>query len=330
MKKHYFLTALLGVIFILEGLSQVPRTIIVEHTTNTRCSICSNRNPRFYGNLKNFPEILHIAYHPSSPYSNCVLNQHNPSQNDGRTMFYNIFGGTPRIVINGSVQSPGTNYSDPSIFTPFQNQMSDYSIDIQESRTQDSVIVNVTIQSVSASATKDARIYLAYAEDTVFYQAPNGESEHFDVFRRAFTGDNGDNITLPAAGNSLSLRYAIPISQVWDMDRMFAVGILQERNTFDVLQASSNKGQGPTTGINQVFEGEFNIFPNPVLDVLRVQINGTDKAELLLYDLTGKLQKRADSISGGTQIDLSDLPVGVYMLQMLSEDGVAVQKVVKN
>ena len=56
------------------GISQVQQNVIIEHFTNTRCGICGVRNPGLYTNISEYPEIIHIAFHPSSPYSTCVLN----------------------------------------------------------------------------------------------------------------------------------------------------------------------------------------------------------------------------------------------------------------
>ena len=88
-------------------IAQVEQKVIIEHFTNTRCGICASRNPAFYQTLAYYPQALHIAYHPSSPYSSCAFNMHNSSENDQRTYFYNIYGGTPRAVIQGEVVAPG-------------------------------------------------------------------------------------------------------------------------------------------------------------------------------------------------------------------------------
>src|SRR5690606_20541686 len=110
--------------------AQSPRKIIVEHFTNSNCSTCASRNPGFFANLNNHPEVLHMSVHPSAPYSNCLLYQQNATDNDARTNYYGIYGGTPRIVVNGNVVSASTNYSSASIFTNYLSQTSPASIRI--------------------------------------------------------------------------------------------------------------------------------------------------------------------------------------------------------
>jgi hypothetical protein len=57
--------------------AQVAKKTIVEHFTNTKCSICASRNPGFHTNLNANPAIQSISIHPSSPYSTCFLSQQN-------------------------------------------------------------------------------------------------------------------------------------------------------------------------------------------------------------------------------------------------------------
>ena len=131
--KSKLIFSLPAIIFYSQTLlSQVPKKTIVEHFTNTKCSICASRNPGFYTNLNNQPGVLHLAIHPSSPYNGCQLYQQNSSENDARTNYYGVYGGTPRLVINGSVISVNANYSDNSMFTPFLQQTSPALIKINQ------------------------------------------------------------------------------------------------------------------------------------------------------------------------------------------------------
>ena len=130
MKITFALIGIATLTSIQLVFSQVPKKVVVEHFTNTNCSICASRNPGFYTNLHNQTGILHLAVHPSSPYPNCLLYQQNGTANDARTNYYGIYGSTPRLVINGNVISGGTNYSSSSIFTPYLGLTSPASIRI--------------------------------------------------------------------------------------------------------------------------------------------------------------------------------------------------------
>ena len=172
LKNLIFLFAF---IFSQNMTAQVAKSVVVEHFTNTRCGICGFKNPQLFANLNNHPEVLHLATHPSSPYSNCVLYQHNPDENDARTNFYGVYGGTPRIVIQGEVMSSSTSYTDDELFTPYEGQTSPASINIQQSKTAETIEAFITVQTEELHNLGDLNLYVVVAEDTVFYEAPNGE-----------------------------------------------------------------------------------------------------------------------------------------------------------
>ena len=92
--------------------------MLVEHFTNTYCSVCASKNHGFYANLWRYPQVWHVAYHPSSPYAACPLSMANVPENDARTNYYGVYGGTPRLVIQGAVVT-STNYADSAIVSIF-------------------------------------------------------------------------------------------------------------------------------------------------------------------------------------------------------------------
>lgn len=79
-------------------------------------------------------------------------------------------------------------------------------------------------------------------------------------------------------------------------------------------------------GIEDVEEGGLAIFPNPVKDVLNINY---DKAinQIDVYDVNGKLVKTFTTV--GSSINVSDLSDGIYMLNMQTEEGLVVRKIVK-
>lgn len=219
------------------AFAQVPRKIVVEHFTNTVCGICAFRNPPFYVNLANQGDALHIAYHPSAPYSSCILNQHNVAGNDDRTLYYNTYGSTPDFFFQG-VFTIG-DVSLPTVFDPYEGMTSPATIRIVQTAIEtDSINVRVVVETNSTHSLAPQRLYVALVEDTVFYNAPNGENEHYDVFRTALTPASGISAILPATvGDSLNLDVTVATRPDWDLDRMYAIAILQDATTKAVEQS---------------------------------------------------------------------------------------------
>nr|MBK9652878.1 hypothetical protein [Bacteroidota bacterium] len=111
----FFLSTKKAIYVVVLGLSfsanaQSPKTVLVEHFTNTWCSICASKNPAMYQTLSNYPQVLHIAFHPSSPYPGCVFNVQNMAENDARANYYNAYGGTPKCFEWKIIVSNTANY----------------------------------------------------------------------------------------------------------------------------------------------------------------------------------------------------------------------------
>ncbi len=301
--------------------SQTAKKIIVEHFTNSNCSTCASRNPGLYSNLNNHPDVLHLAVHPSSPYSNCLLYQQNASDNDARTNYYGIYGSTPRIVVSGNVVSAATNYSSASIFTSYLSQTSPASIRIEQEKINGQTInVKVIIKTEEAHSQGALSLFVALAEDSVFHTGTNGEQIHFDVFRESLSSVTGVDVTLPATvGDSLEFNFTTSVNSVWNVSRIFALAILQEKSSKNGVQAaaaSPNEGI-ISTGIFSVNNSlEVKIFPNPAQQNIFIEWENINPMQVALYDLQGKIVYKKQQQSSPLHVNLSTVPHGVYMLRL--------------
>ncbi len=291
MKKYFLLPALL--LSTLHVFAQVPRKVVVEHFTNSWCSICASRNPGFYTNYVANQQsgLIHLAIHPSSPYSGCLLNQHNVAGNDGRTNYYGIYGSTPRLVIQGDVISPSANYSSATLFSPYVGQTSPASIRIEQIRfANDSIRASVILKTEAAHNWGSLQMFVALAEDTLFYTSPNGESEHYDVFRKAFTGVTGLAVTLPATvGDSVVYTFSSTVNQAWNFSRINTFVILQETTSKAVVQAQSYPSQinSAPTSLPEMNAEFGSIYSNGI--ELAVRQNSFAPGRVItVFDLTGR------------------------------------------
>jgi hypothetical protein len=316
--KKFILNSTLMLLGII-ATAQVNKTVVVEHFTNSRCGICAGKNPGLYQNLANHPDVIHIAFHPSSPYAACVFSQHNPSENDGRTNFYGIYGGTPWLVINGEVQPASVSYSNQALFDPYIGQVSPFSVYIKENRFDENIVmVEVTIKALSAHSQNQGSLFLGYVEDTVFLATPNGENVHPGVFREAMTGVNGDLINLPVAGDSVTMTYSVSKDGVWDMARMYTLAILQDPSSKMLLQAGETdliEYSDPNfiVDLSKSNEDLF-LYPNPVSGS-GITIKDAEE-DVSLYSYDGRLVQRYPYLKGQSlTVDVSDLNEGIYVIR---------------
>jgi len=70
------------------------------------------------------------------------------------------------------------------------------------------------------------------------------------------------------------------------------------------------------------------IYPNPVSEYLNIQV-GLPALRLQLYDMRGRLLMEQEMPGGNTRLNLSCYPEGTYILRILSDEGIARFKVLK-
>lgn len=296
--------------------AQVPQTVVVEHFTNTRCSICASRNPGFYANLANQDNTIHIAFHPSSPYPSCLLNEYNMTENDGRTNYYGLFGSTPDFVIQGNIISPSSNFSSPALFTPFQNQTTPVSIQIRHSISSSSVTLRATIITEAPNSLGNLRLFAALKEDVLNYQAPNGENVHYDVFRDSYFSVDGTQVSLAETiGDSVVLTASLPLDANWDLNNISSLLILQQEDSKAVVQAAEFGINEIPLSISKNEIPEFKVFPNPSNSVVNIIAPNNSFSSYEVFSTLGNKLKEG-GFTGVMTITVSDLPKGIYFLQI--------------
>ncbi|OSZ78374.1 hypothetical protein CAP35_08965 [Chitinophagaceae bacterium IBVUCB1] len=312
---------------IMATAQPVSQTVVAEHFTNTYCSVCASRNPGLYSNHAAFPQVLHIAYHPSSPYVACPLNQHNKSENDARANFYGVFGSTPRLLIQAKEVTG--SFTTASIFQNELGKTTAFEVSAKLTESAGNIEVRVVVTKKDASSLTNLTLYVPLVEDTLFFAAANGESKHMDVFRKSFWGNTPLAITAPAnVGDSIVSTQQITVNSAWNKGRIYAIAILQDGSKNHVQAAKSNK-LPYATGIVNTSIKQLSIFPNPSSDHIQLNGNNAYRYNLSITDMTGKVISSL-SISGRDKIDVSALPIGTYIVRVSQDDDVQYVKFIKN
>ena len=64
---------------------------------------------------------------------------------------------------------------------------------------------------------------------------------------------------------------------------------------------------------------DVRVYPNPTIGILNIE--SESEIQIFLYDLSGKLKIKTSQPLGSGQIDLSDLPAGIYVLEVSDKTG---------
>jgi len=85
-----------------------------------------------------------------------------------------------------------------------------------------------------------------------------------------------------------------------------------------------------TAGISENNLLSFEMYPNPVSDLLSIQLpTGTEKAEVSVFDYTGRLVSSKTISSNDTAIDVQKISKGIYMIRVATNTKIGVQRFIK-
>ena len=85
-----------------------------------------------------------------------------------------------------------------------------------------------------------------------------------------------------------------------------------------------------TAGISENNLLSFEMYPNPVSDLLNIQLpTGTEKAEISVFDYTGRLVSSKIISSNDTAIDVQKISRGIYMIRVATNTKIVVQRFIK-
>ena len=141
----------------------------------------------------------------------------------------------------------------------------------------------------------------------------SGSNRTIVATRANNTGDSNDHVFSASAG-SLSVIYA-------------------KGSSTSYAYHGGNRGfttLSVTLGISENKLLSFEMYPNPVSDVLNIQLpSGTDKAEVGVYDYTGRLVSSKTISSNDSTLDVQKISKGIYIIRVATNNKIGVQRFIK-
>ena len=148
---------------------------------------------------------------------------------------------------------------------------------------------------------------------TLVSNTVSGSNRTIVATRANNTGDSDDHIFNASAG-SLSVIYA-------------------KGSSTNYAYHGGNRGfttLSVTLGISENKLLSFEMYPNPVSDVLNIQLpSGTDKAEVGVYDYTGRLVSTKTVSSNDSTLDVQNISKGIYIIRVATNSKIGVQRFIK-
>jgi len=103
-------------------------------------------------------------------------------------------------------------------------------------------------------------------------------------------------------------------------------GILVYQNTTSAYSGYCNSN---FLGVEKILLNEFNIFPNPVSNIVNIVSAKEQITSMSIVNMEGKQIKNIQTNSLRNNLDISFLENGIYLLKIQTDKGVVVKKLVK-
>ena len=133
------------------------------------------------------------------------------------------------------------------------------------------------------------------------------------VATRANDTGNSNDYTFSASAGSLTVIWAVGSSTT------YAYHSIRGATALSV-----------SLGISENNLLSFEMYPNPVSDLLSIQLpTSTEKAEVSVFDYTGRLVSSKTISSNDTAIDVQKISKGIYMIRVAANNKIGVQRFIK-
>ncbi|WP_337872634.1 T9SS type A sorting domain-containing protein [Ignavibacterium sp.] len=237
------------------------RNVLLEEWTSSTCGPCAANNPTIDAFIDaRFDSLVAIKYHMNWPSpGNDPMYLYNPDQANDRRFYYGV-NAVPHVIMDGIV-NPSYPYSNPpslpSAFYPRKNVGTPVSLSVTNTRLPgDTIQADVTLQISTQLPAGQYYLRVHAIERHIHYNsAPgtNGETDFYDVFRRAYPNSTGTAI--PTAPGTYNFTFKYPLDMaVWVDSMIYTAVFVQNDANKEVLNAAKSRNYLDGTIINNSFD----------------------------------------------------------------------------
>lgn len=330
MKKLLTLSVAL-VVTSATVFAQAKKYVLVEHFTNTWCSVCASQNPGFYQRIavETNTKIHHISIHSSVPYQQCPFYQANKTEQDARRDFYTLTS-TPRVSLNGASLVSAGSITSADIDAAAAGT-SPIELKVTET-TGSNRLIGVSLKAVG-TVTGSFRMYAAVVEKKISFNGNNGETVHHNVLRKYLTADasvasSGFSVVPTANTQTFELNYTVDAA--WNAAQTYVVVWVQNTATKEVLNSATRFDVQSATEEPSI-DAFVNVFPNPTTHKTTVSFTQVTPQYLTVQNAVGQVLETRQLVNNApVELDLSNYATGVLFVKVQGVEGVALKKIIRN
>ena len=178
---------------------------------------------------------------------------------------------------------------------------------------------NMSVQvDVTPFVTGTYKMYVAVVEKNTYNNAAsNGETEFHNVMMKMMPDANGTSINfvhdVPTSNNLQAVLTGLFIEQLSDLE---VVVFIQDPVTKAIMQATYATNALATNDFSSI--SKIKLYPNPSTGIITIATDIT--VDVVITDITGKMVYQMNEVTASTQLNLSSLQKGMYLVK-ISGDG---------
>ncbi len=330
-----------------------PRVVLYETFTSSTCAPCKPGNENFENVMVNVPDSQYasVKYQMSWPGDG---DPYYTDEGGVRRGYYGV-SSVPRLEIDGGYDGNSNSFEmadhEGAFEVPAYVQINaEYQI------WPDSQTVKVCATVEAMKNLGNRTLYIAITESTTKNNVEsNGETEFYNVMKKMLPDANGQTIAISDGMHEKICEtytfqgdYRLPNNandpidhsiehSVESFDSLLAVVWIQNDDNKLVLNSANAKKVDEFTTVNEITNTVTNtkIYPNPATDEVNIEfiLESSDNIQIRIFDVTGKVVMNVPvrSYAAGTNrltLDTDKLTSGVYHIEVLSNEGSTVKKLI--
>lgn len=324
----------------------VPRTTLIETFTSSTCPPCVPANTNLeslYNNPVNQNRFTSLKYQMSWPGSG---DPYFTDEGGVRRTLYNV-SGVPNMELDGGWGGNGNSLTQ-DILNAYQAIPSMASIDAKYAVVNKTVKVSIDINAVEDLPGTGYTMHTAIFEyKTTQNVGSNGETEFNHVMKKMLPDANGKSVGNLSKGQQYTAAYSYdfkgdfrkPNSAQDPIDHSLEHSVEEFTDLGVVVWLQDSQGNieqsaYATPSSISISEHELSsrlqVYPNPTAGLVNVSIalDQTSEAKISVINSLGQIVLNStQSTAGDIGLNLSDLPSGVYTVQVSVEGTIATEMI---
>ncbi len=168
-------------------------------------------------------------------------------------------------------------------------------------------------------------LHIALTESDIEY-AWLGVPQVDFCLRAMYPSETGSTVDLDIDGAyAQELEFTIPAEVIKRNCEL--VVFLQDENSKEIIGGKVVKVADAIVAVNEVLSESVDVFPNPCTDYFELQ--GLQKGTASIQSLNGQTVMNFDILADQQQVDVRSLHTGVYLLNVETDEGLVVKKIIK-